>query len=172
MRLVTYVQNPTDDTVRLMIYKSEEGIYVFGFDDLADNASKWDNLFQDLDEALEFCNHAYNVDNDKWIKIEDPQSNRQHDWIERVRIKGKEKGQPQWGQFEQLINGRWTNGRWTEISQHAKVKSFGGMTGNEKLFIAGLLTALEKSLKRDKVNAEQILRALQWDESSLKKILQ
>jgi len=55
MRRVAYIQNPTDDIVRLMIYKSEEGFYVFCFDDLADNASKQDNLFQDFGEALEFC---------------------------------------------------------------------------------------------------------------------
>ena len=167
MRRVTYIQNTTDDIVRLMIYKSDEGVYVFGFDDLADTSSKWDNLFQDLEEALEFCQETYNVDSEKWINIEGPQINCQHDWIERTRIKGKEKGEPKWGQFEQF-----SNGRWTEITQSEKVNSFEGMTGNERLFTAGLLTEFERSLKTDKLNAEKILRALQWDEPSLKKILQ
>ena len=79
----------------------------------------------------------------------------------------KEKGEPKWGQFEQF-----SNGRWTEITQSEKVNSFEGMTGNERLFTAGLLTEFERSLKTDKLNAEKILRALQWDEPSLKKILQ
>jgi biofilm protein TabA len=150
-----------------MIYKSDEGVYVFGFDDLADNASKADNLFEDLEEALEFCQEKYNADNDRWINIEDPQMNCQHDWIQRVRIKGKEEGKPEWGQFEQLINGRWT-----KISKEEKVNSFGAMTGNERLWVSGLMTEFDKSLKKDKSNAERILRALQWDEPSLKKILQ
>ena len=167
MRRVIYLQNPTDDIVRLMIYKSDEGVYVFGFDDLADNASKSDNLFQDLEEALDFCQETYNTDNDKWISIEDPQMNCQHDWIERTRIKGKEKDKPQYGQFEYLVNGRWT-----DVSKVEKIKSFGGMTGNERLFISGLNTEFDKSLKTDKPNAEKILRALKWDELSLKKILQ
>jgi hypothetical protein len=167
MRRVNYLQNPIDDIVRLMIYKSDEGVYLFGFDDLADNGSKSDNLFKDLEEALEFCQENYNADNDRWIDIQDPQTNCQHDWIERVRIRGKEKGKPEWGQFEQLIKGRWT-----EILKAEKVNSFGGMTGNERLLVSGLMTEFDKSLKKDKSNAERILRALQWDEPSLKKILQ
>lgn len=167
MRRVAYLQNPTDDTVRLMIYKSDEGVYVFGFDDLADTSSKWDYLYDDLEGALEFCKDTYNVDNDKWISIEDPWADCQHDWIEKTRIKGKEKDKPQWGQFEQLVNGRWT-----EVLKNEKLKSFEGMTGNERLFIAGLMTEFDKSIKTDKLNAEKLLRALQWDEPSLKKILQ
>jgi hypothetical protein len=150
-----------------MIYKSNDGVYVFGFDDLADTSSKWDSIFQNLEEAFKFCKETYNVDNDKWINIEDPQTNCRHDWIERTRIIGEEKGEPNWGQFEQF-----SNGRWIEISQGEKVNSFEGMTGNERLFAAGLLTEFEKSLKTDKLNTERILRALQWDEPSLKKILQ
>ena len=161
MRRVIYIQNPTDDIVCLMIFKSDDGVYVFGFDDLADTSAKWDNLFQDLEEALEFCQETYNADNDNWINIEDPQINCQHDWIEKTRIIGKAKGEPQWGQFEQF-----TNGRWTEILRSGKVNSFGGMTRNERLFTAGLLTEFEKSFKTDKLNAEKILTALQWDESS------
>jgi biofilm protein TabA len=150
-----------------MIYESADGVYVFGFDDLADNASKWDNLFDNLDEALEFCQEKYTVDNDSWVNIEDPDPHCQHDWIQKVRIKGKEKGKPEWGQFEQL-----TNGRWTDISREEKVKSFGGMTGNERLWVSGLSGEFEKTRKKDKLNAERILRALQWDEPSLKKMLQ
>ncbi len=167
MRRINYLQTPTDDILRLMIYKSDEGVYVFGFDDLADTPSKLDYLYDDLEGALEFCQDTYNVDNDKWINIEDPWTNCQHDWIERVRIKGKEEGEPKWGQFEQQINGRWR-----VIPKSDKVDSFSGMTGNERLFAAGLLTEFEKSLKTDKLNAEKILRALQLDEPTLKKMVQ
>jgi hypothetical protein len=167
MRRVNYLQNPTDDIVRLMVYKSDKGVFVFGFDDLADNASTVDNLFEDLEEALGFCQEKYNADNDRWINIEDPQLNCQYDWIGRVRIKGKEEGKPEWGQFEQFINGRWT-----EISKDETINSFGGMTGNERLWVSGLMDVFDKSLKKDKQNAERILSALQWDEPSLKKILQ
>lgn len=164
MRSVNYLQNPSDDIVRLMIYKSDEGVYVFVFDDLADNASKSDNLFQDLEEALEFCQENYNADNDSWINIEDPNIGCQHDWIEKTRIKGKETGNPQWAQFEQLIDGRWT-----EIFKNEKVNSFEGMTGNERLSVFGLLNEFDKSKKSDKKNAEKILRAMNWDETSMKK---
>jgi len=166
MRKVIYLQNPTQDILRLMIYMSEEGVYVFGYDDLADNSSKCDNLFNDIAEALEFCQDNYNLGNENWISIEEPYLNCQHDWIGRVKVKDKESGKPKWGQFEQLINGHWT-----DISKTEKVMSFKGMTGNERLFITGLLTEFENSVKTNKINAEKILRSLQWDEPSLKKML-
>jgi hypothetical protein len=165
MRRLSYLLRPTDDTVRLMIYESSDGIYVFGYDDLADNASKWDNLFENIEDALEFCEEKYKAES--WISIDAPTENCQHDWIQKVRIKAKENGKPEWGHFEQFINGRWT-----EISKDDKINSFGGMTGNERLWISGLMDVFDKSLKKDKQNAERILRALQWDEPSLKKILQ
>jgi hypothetical protein len=167
MRKVNYLQNPTEEILRLMIYMSEEGVYVFGYDDLADNTSKWDNLFTDIDDALEFCQDNYKTDSGHWISIEEPYINCQHDWIQRVRVKDRESGTPKWGQFEQLINDRWI-----DISRTENVNSFAGLTGNERLFITGLLTEFENSVKTDKVNAEKILKALQWDEPSLKKILQ
>ncbi len=148
-----------------MIYESREGVYVFGYDDLADSASKWDNLFENMEDALEFCQDRYNADG--WISIDAPTENCQHDWIQKIRIKGKEKGKPEWGHFEQLINGQWKG-----ISKDEKVKSFGGMADNEKLWVSGLVDDFDRSLKKDKQNAERILRALQWAESSLKKILQ
>lgn len=167
MRRLIYLNSPTLNTVRLMIYETHEGVCVFGYDDLADNASTWDNLFESIDDALEFCRERYDADSTNWINIDAPTEGCQHDWIQKVRVKGKEKGKPEWGQLEQLINGRWS-----DVSRQEKVDSFEGLTGNERLWVSGLMDVFDRSLKKDKANAERILRALQWDESSLKKILQ
>jgi hypothetical protein len=43
----------------------------------------------------------------------------QQDWIEPVRVIGRNEGQPQWGRLEKLVDGRWqeielVDGKWVD----------------------------------------------------------
>ena len=42
-----------------------------------------------------------------WIPIDDPLPYCQHDAFLPIRVKGRDIGEPQWGQLEILENGKW-----------------------------------------------------------------
>ena len=56
-------------------------------------------------------------------------------------------------------------------SEFDKSQPLAGMTGNERLFVTGLLEEFERAKKRDKKKAKKILEALQFDNESIEKIL-
>ncbi len=79
---------------------------------------------------------------------------------------GKENGKPQWGQFKTLENGKWVYNNYSQ-----KYLNFDGMTVNERLWVSGLSYEFEKAKSANKINATQILSALQVDKSSIEKIV-
>jgi len=106
MRLTANIKQPDSDVKRLMIYDSEDGVYLFGYDKEIDSSAIWDNWFEKVDYAIE-ASQEYGVDQNDWQEIPDPLENCQHDWIEPVRVKGRNIGKPEWGKFEKLVNGEW-----------------------------------------------------------------
>ena len=90
-----------------MIYESEDGVYLFGYDTESDSSSLWDEWYETVEDALESCKTEYNIENSDWQEIDDPLENCQHDWIEPVRIKGRDIGKPEWGKFEKLVDNEW-----------------------------------------------------------------
>ena len=90
-----------------MIYDSDDGVYLFGYNTMNDSSALWDNWFENIDDALKSCNEEYGIPKDDWNKIPDPLENCQHDWISPVRIKGRNIGMPEWGKLEKLENGNW-----------------------------------------------------------------
>ena len=46
-----------------------------------------------------------------------------------------------------------------------------GMTGNERLFVSGLMEEFDKAKKSDKYKARTILQALKFDELSISRIV-
>ncbi|NJM90273.1 MAG: hypothetical protein HC847_27180 [Hydrococcus sp. RU_2_2] len=165
MRKVTFVKRP-DNIQKLMLYESTEGVYLFGYDCLQDTSAKWDNWYMDVQTAIEYCSDVYGVGEETWISISDPCEHCQHDFISPTRIKGREIDKPMWGQLESL-----ENGKWKETVEHTRYQSFDGLTGNERLFVSGLMTEFDQAQRRDREKAIQILRALDFDESSIKKIV-
>ena len=57
------------------------------------------------------------------------------------------------------------------IEKVQKVEGLGGMTVNERLYASGLIDEFDRTKKKNKTRAAQILRILRVDEPSIKKIL-
>ena len=165
MRKVIFIDT-FDKVKKLMIYELEEGVSLFGYDCVQDTVSIWDNWYLTLEEAKDFCEEMYQVDKENWIDISEPLNNCQHDFILPTKIVGKENGNPQWGQFQTLQNGKWVENNYPD-----KYLNFGGMTGNERLSASGLFDEFEKAKIVDKSKARQILTALQFDINSINKIV-
>ena len=53
----------------------------------------------------------------------------------------------------------------------SKVDGIGGMTGNERLFVTGLMDEFDMALKNDKDKARLILELLGFDKFSIEKIV-
>ncbi len=48
MRQIAKTKLNLDEAVKVMLYTSEDGVYVFGYDTFIDSYSNWDNLFTNL----------------------------------------------------------------------------------------------------------------------------
>jgi len=107
MRKIVILQNPIDETKRLMIYNDKSGTYLFGFKKTTDCNADWDEYYDSESDAIEICEDKYGVKLTDWYEIPNPELFCQHDWIENVRIKGSEKGNPEYGKFEKFSNGKW-----------------------------------------------------------------
>ncbi|AIZ62706.1 hypothetical protein PK28_01635 [Hymenobacter sp. DG25B] len=107
MRKIAQVAAPTSEVVRLMIHADgDNGVYLFGYNTLEDSSSLWDYWFEKVADA-EATAEEYGVTGSDWQFIADPLENCQQDWITPVRVKGRAENQPQWGQFEKLVNNEW-----------------------------------------------------------------
>ena len=164
MRKIIY-PDPTGETKKLMIYEALDGIYLFGYDCLQDSSSIWDNWFLTLNEVHEYCSEIYNINNEDWVIISEPVENCQHDYILPTKVIGKETGKPKWGEFQTLIDDQWV------ATNQSKCLSFAGLTGNERLYVSGLISEFENAKVTDKTNAIKILKALKFDESSIEQIV-
>ena len=107
MRKIINLTEINSEIVRLMIYNDENGTYLFGYDKLEDSDAVFDQWYESENEALEVCLVEYKIDKTLWIEIPNPMENCQHDWINPVRIKGRENGNPQFGKLEKWIDGKW-----------------------------------------------------------------
>ncbi len=107
MRLTANIRQSDSEIKRLMIYDSEDGVYLFGYDNYEDSGSLWDSWFESIEDAIESCEEDYEIAKSDWEKIPDPLENCQHDWIEPVRVKGRDIGKPEWGKLEKLIDRKW-----------------------------------------------------------------
>jgi len=107
MRIIAEVKKINSPIKRLMIYESNEGVYLFGFDTIEDSHSNWDEWYETIDEAKEECNDRYGIEFTNWTEIPDPMEDCQHDWINPVRVKGRNMGTLDWTTFEKLNCGKW-----------------------------------------------------------------
>jgi hypothetical protein len=145
MRKVTFIKDRAP-LLKLMLYKAKDDVYLFGFDTFADASCTWDLWFDSVADANEYCQDTYELSEDDWIEVVDPCSNYKHDIIMPT------------------LNGK-------EISNFEKVDSFGGLTGNERLFVSGLMEEFDRANENDKIKAVKILKALEFDDWAIGKIV-
>lgn len=101
MRWIANINEPDSDLKRLMIYEYDGGAYLFGYDFAEDCDADWDEWYPDTKEARLVCSHEHGVPETEWTEIADPLPHCQHDWIKPVRVKGANKGNPEWGRMEE-----------------------------------------------------------------------
>ncbi len=93
---------------RVMLFDSgREGVYLFLYRAVEDQAAFADELYSSIEEAETSCFERYGVAANQWQDIPDPQPGCQHDWIAPVRAVGRDTGTPRWGTFERLEGGKW-----------------------------------------------------------------
>ena len=110
MRKYAYLKEPlhcheSKDIVKIMLYETEEGFYLFGYCSLDAIQCSSDRCYASLDDLYEDWNGL--IDERGWIEIEDPLPDCQHDAFIPIRVKGRDIGKPEWGKFEMLKEGKW-----------------------------------------------------------------
>lgn len=106
MRKAALVTDADSELKRLMIHKTDEGVYLFGYNTAEDAGCFWDEWYESVAEA-EAASEEYGVTPAAWQAIPDPLEGCQQDWIAPVRVKGRLEGRPLWGNFEKLVDGQW-----------------------------------------------------------------
>ena len=90
---------------KILIYEDAEGTWVFLYDTRDALFCAEDLFYEDLESALEEWEDK--IDIEGWHEIPNPLPDCQHDCILPVRVKGRDKGAPEWGKYEILKNGVW-----------------------------------------------------------------
>ncbi|MCR5845481.1 MAG: hypothetical protein K6G78_02800 [bacterium] len=110
MRKYAYLKEPLergggDRVFKVMLYKAEEGVYLFEYSNLDAVRCSADFLYDSLDDLHEEWDEL--IDERGWIDLDDPLPDCQHDAFIPLRVRGRDAGKPQWGEFETLEDGEW-----------------------------------------------------------------
>ena len=111
MRIYGYLKEPykcnsTTTIYKVMIHEIEElGTYIYYYTSKDAIFSSYDSFSDDIETALEEFEDKINEQG--WIKIDEPLPYCQHDCILPIRVKGCKDGCPQWGKYEILSDGQW-----------------------------------------------------------------
>lgn len=96
------------NVTRVMVHETDNGVYLFHYAAPEDGPADGDQWFESVSECDEACLSEFGIGCKDWITISDPLEGCQQDWITPVRVKGRNIGKPQWGHFERLEDGEWT----------------------------------------------------------------
>lgn len=99
------IYNDHDSIAKIMLYEAEEGIYLFEYSSPDAIVCAHDRLYGSLDDLYDEWNDL--IDERGWIEIDDPMPYCQHDAFIPLRIKGRDSGNPEWGKYETLRDGKW-----------------------------------------------------------------
>ena len=110
MRKYAYLKQPLkhdgeDYVCKIMLYKAEEGFYLFEYSSPDAVQSSADRLYESLEGLQDDWNEL--IDGRGWIELEDPLPDCQHDAFIPLRVKGRDTGKPEWGKYETLKDGIW-----------------------------------------------------------------
>ena len=101
-----YMCNKKDTVYKVMVHEIKgQGVAVYLYIHKDVMFCSFDYFYTELNDALE--DWEGELDEQGWIEIEEPLPGCQHDAFLPIRIKGRESGNPQWGQFEILQDGEW-----------------------------------------------------------------
>lgn len=110
MRKYAYLREPMsygghDHIVKIMLYDTGEDCCLFGYCSPDAVCCSFDLCYGSPEELYEDWNAL--IDERGWIEIGDPLPDCQHDaWIP-IRVRGRDIGKPEWGQYETLRGGEW-----------------------------------------------------------------
>ncbi|WP_139165462.1 hypothetical protein [Microvirga guangxiensis] len=107
MRLLAFARNPEDEVKRVILCETSDGVYLFLSRSMEDKGSFADEWYECTKDAQAACRSRFGIELEAWQEVPDPMPGCQHDWIKPVRVKGRDRGQPEWGVFEQLVDGHW-----------------------------------------------------------------
>ncbi len=109
MRMYGFLKNPSAANRQELVYKvmlhetRRQGTFAYLYTSPEALCSSFDLHYAELEDALE--DWAGEVEG--WTELGDPLPGCQHDCPLPVRVKGRDRGAPQWGQYEILENGEW-----------------------------------------------------------------
>ena len=112
MRKYAYLKRPQKDDAgglvyKIMICEAEDGVYLFGYGSPDAVRCSWDLFYESPEEVYDDWNGR--IDERGWIGIEDPLPGCQHDAFIPLRVKGRDTGNPKWGAWEVLKDGKWVD---------------------------------------------------------------
>ncbi|MGG2026299.1 hypothetical protein AB1282_11405 [Gottfriedia sp. S16(2024)] len=82
MRKYAILNNPINKIEKVMVYTfNDDEVYVFLYNTKYDNPSIGDYLFEEIDDAEQFCNNEFGINEGDWLYIDDPVEGEQHDII-------------------------------------------------------------------------------------------
>lgn len=83
MRKYAILNNPINKIEKVMVYTfNDDEVYVFLYVTKIDNPSIADYVFEEIDDAEQFCNDEFGISASDWIYIDDPIEGAQHDLID------------------------------------------------------------------------------------------
>lgn len=100
-----YYTNDKDMVYKIMVHKMKDCTLVYLYCSRDAIMSSFDLYYCNLEDALEEWQEK--IDAEGWHIIQDPLPDCQHDCIEPIRVKGRNTGNPKWGKYEILVNGKW-----------------------------------------------------------------
>lgn len=101
-----YMCNKKDTVFKVMIHEiTGQGVAVYLYTHKEAMFCSFDYFYTALEDALE--DWEGELDERGWLKLDDPLPGCQHDAFLPIRIKGRECGKTQCGQFEILEDGEW-----------------------------------------------------------------
>ncbi len=110
MRKWAYLAEPREyngqQIYKVMVYETEkEGTYAFLYNSLKTQICSIDEWYESAVEATRAWEHY--IKDGYWEMIDDPMPNCQTDCILPIRVKGRNIGKPEWGRYEQFVDGNW-----------------------------------------------------------------
>lgn len=110
MRKYAYLKEPLKNSdgnciFKIMLYKTEEGIYLFEYNDPGAIQCSDDLFYDSLEDLFDEWNER--IDERGWIDLGDPLPDCQHDAFLPIRVKGRDIGKSEWGKYEILTEGEW-----------------------------------------------------------------